>query len=145
MPVYRVPWAQVALHVAHCKVEPQGLLAALNLAMVDLCQVQEKEIRRSKTEGLFATLRRTPVIPSIGWGVVRNIDSANQVLYVATGASPELVSKCNCLVSGACRLPDSLFLSQSGKGASYLASGQESPLDLPWQRNFKPRGHPQAQ
>jgi len=145
MPVYRVPWAQVALHVAHCKVEPQGLLAALNLAIVDLCKVDEKEMRRSRTEGLFATLRRTPVSPSIGWGVVRNIDSANQVLYVATGAPPELVSKCNCLVAGACRLPDSLTLSQSGKGVSYLAAGQESPLDLPWQRNFKPRSHPQGQ
>merc|ERR1712037_103348 len=100
MPLYRVPWSQVALHVAHCKVEPQGLLAALNLAMVDLCKVQEKEIRRSKTEGLFATLRRTPVSPSIGWGVVRNIDSANQVLYVATGAPPDLVSMCNCLWLG---------------------------------------------
>ena len=145
MPVYRVPWAKVALHVAHCKVEPQGLLAALNLAIVDLSEVQEKEIKRSKTEGLFATLRRTPVSPSLGWGVVRNIDSINQVLYIATGAPVELVSKCNCLVSGACRLPDSLSLSQSVKGATYLATGQESPLDLPWQRNFKPRGHPQGQ
>ena len=145
MPVYRVPWDKVALHVAHCKLEPQGLLAALNVAMVDLCTVNEREICKSKTKGLYATLRRTPVTPSIGWGVVRNIDSTNQVLYVATSAPPDLVSKCNCLVAGACRLPDSLVLSQVGKGASYLAVGQESPLDLPWQRNFKPRGHSQSQ
>ena len=145
MPVYRVPWTQVALHVAHCKVDPRGLLAALNLAMVDICTVEEKEIRRSKHEGVFSTLRRTPVTASIGWGVVRNIDSSNQVLYVATGAPAELLSKCNCLVAGANRLPDSILLSQTSKGASYLASGQENPLDLPWQRNFKPRGHAQGQ
>ena len=143
LPVYRVALQQVALHVAHAKVPPEGLLAAVNLAVVDLCKVEERQVRRAVTPGLYSTLHRAPVAASLGWGVVRSIDAEAGVIYLATGAEPDQVQRANCLVAGACRLPDSLLTCQ-GK-APYLATGPGHPLDLPWQRNFKPRGHAQPQ
>ena len=44
LPVYRVPWASLALHVSHCQVPPTGLLAAVNMAVVDLCHVDQEQV-----------------------------------------------------------------------------------------------------
>ena len=88
LPVYRVPWDSVALCVSHCKVEPGQLLAALNLALVDICAVEEREVRRSAREGVYGGLHKTPLVASLGWGVVRNIDCQARVIYLATAASP---------------------------------------------------------
>ena len=141
MTVYRVPWSQVSLHLSHVKVEPGQLLAALSLAVVDLCRVEEAAVRRAVSPGLYSSLHRPPLVPSLGWGLIRNIDCAARVLYLATAAGPEALESANCLVGGVTRLPDSVLLGQRGRDNPYLAAGAENPLDLPWQRNFKPRGH----
>merc|ERR1719483_532011 len=44
-PVYRIPLASLVLGVLHTSVEPCALLAVMNLAMVDLCRVEEMYVR----------------------------------------------------------------------------------------------------
>lgn len=142
IPVIKIPFNEVSLHVCHTRVEPQALLAAVNLAVVDICEVPPEIIRKSRAPGLYSILKQTPLVPSLGFGVIRNIDVTEQVLYVSTCVSPHLLKQANCLVAGSTRLPDCVLFAHKLKGDTpYLALETENPLDLPWQRNFKPRGH----
>lgn len=142
LPVIKIPFNEVSLHVCHARVEPQALLAAVNLAVVDICEVPPQIIRKSRAPGLYSILKQTPLVPSLGFGVIRNIDVTEQVLYVSTPVSPDLLKQANCLMAGSTRLPDCVLFAHKLKGDTpYLALETENPLDLPWQRNFKPRGH----
>jgi len=137
MPVYRVPWRNLSLHVSHTKVPPTGLLAALNLALVDLCHVEEENVRKPKDSSLYGLVRSSPVTRSLGTGVVRAVDMTERLLYVATGCELEALQKVNCLVAGSTVLPDCLLLSSGS--SLYLSDAAICPLDQPWQRFHKPR------
>lgn len=161
VPVYRVPFHQVALHVCHTSdVPPCGLLAALNLALVDLCHVNLDELKYPEDERLYATLESTPVVESLGTGIIRHIDSDACVLYVATTTNAARLAAVNCLLAGAASLPESIFLEAAGAAGRrrtaslsrgldssivaaaapplpYVAVGPTDPLDTPWQRSHQ--------
>lgn len=139
-PVYRIPLASLTLGVLHTNVDNTALLAVMNLALVDLCRVEEKFVRKPDNSSLYNVLERNvPVMPSLGMGLVRNIDMSAGVLYLATSIPTSVLDNVNCLLTGSTRLPDSVLLSHKQKGAPYLASNSANPLDSAWQRHHKPR------
>jgi len=128
--------------VLHTKVEPSTLLAVMNLALVDLCQVEEKYVRKPDNDNHYRVLgNKVPMTPSLGVGFVRNIDMSAGVLYLATSTATTALNNVNCLLAGTTRIPDSVLLSNKQKGSPYIASSSSNPLDQSWQRHHKPRGH----
>jgi len=141
-PVYKIPLASVTLGVLHTKVEPSTLLAVMNLALVDLCQVEEKYVRKPDNDNHYRVLgNKVPMMSSLGIGLVRNIDMSAGVLYLATSTATKALNNVNCLLAGTTRIPDSVLLSNKQKGSPYIASSSSNPLDQSWQRHHKPRGH----
>ncbi len=89
---------------------------------------------------------------SLGTGIVRGIDAAARLLYVATTADRALLSTVNCLLAGAPSLPESVLLEAAAAAAGnrqktsatiikpplpYVAVGPVDPLDMPWQRSHQ--------
>jgi len=141
LPVYKIPLHKISLHVTHESVEPKALMAALNLALVDICTVEERLVRHAKDPGLYNILHQSPIVPSLGYGIVRNIDAVNKVLYLATSVEKDLLVKANCLVAGSTKLPESVLLCLQKRGSQYIESvASDNPLDSPWQRHHKPKG-----
>jgi len=141
-PVYKIPLASITLGVLHTKVEPSTLLAVMNLALVDLCQVEEKYVRKPDNDNHYRVLgNKVPMMSSLGIGLVRNIDMSAGVLYLATSTATTALNNVNCLLAGTTRIPDSVLLSNKQKGSPYIASSSSNPLDQSWQRHHKPRGH----
>ena len=91
------------------------------------------------------------VAESLGTGIVRRIDPAARILYVATTADPARLTSVNCLLAGATLLPESVLLEAAGGGKRISARSDPSaavqlpyvnfdrvaPMDLPWQRNHQ--------
>jgi len=141
-PVYKIPLASITLGVLHTQVEPSTLLAVMNLALVDLCQVEEKYVRKPDNDNHYRVLgNKVPMLSSLGIGLVRNIDMSAGVLYLATSTTTTALNNVNCLLAGTTRIPDSVLLSNKQKGSPYIASSSSNPLDQSWQRHHKPRGH----
>eukprot|EP00092_Neocalanus_flemingeri_P043126 GFUD01047430.1.p2 GENE.GFUD01047430.1~~GFUD01047430.1.p2 ORF type:complete len:337 (-),score=83.91 GFUD01047430.1:77-1087(-) len=141
-PVYRIPLASLTLGVLHTTVDPASMLAVFNLALVDLCEVKEKHTRKPTNKSVYSVMGGSlPIVPSLGLGLVRNIDMTAGVLYLATSIHTSVLDRVNCLMVGSTRLPDSVLLSHRMKGSPYLASGSANPLDNAWQRHHKPRGN----
>jgi len=141
-PVYRIPLASLVLGVLHTSVEPCALLAVMNLAMVDLCRVEEMYVRRPDNSYQYRVMgNKVPIMSSLGVGLVRNIDMSAGVLYLATNVPSSSLDTVNCLMAGSTRLPDSVLLSHKQTGSPYLASSSTNPLDSAWQRHHKPRGN----
>jgi hypothetical protein len=89
-------------------------------------------------------------VESLGTGIVRGIDAAARILYVATTADRALLNTVNCLLSGALSLPESVLLEAAAAGSRrktsaatikpplpYVAEGPVDPLDMPWQRSHQ--------
>ena len=141
-PVYKISLANITLGVLHTKVDPCTLLATMNLALVDLCQVEEKYVRKPENEGLYRVLgNKVPMMLSLGIGLVRNIDMSAGVLYLATCTPTAVLNSVNCLLAGTTKIPDSVLLSNKQKGSPYIANSSSNPLDRSWQRHHKPRGN----
>ncbi len=89
------------------------------------------------------------LVESLGTGIVRGIDAAARLLYVATTADRALLSTVNCLLAGAPSLPESVLLEAAAAGnrrktsatikppLPYVAVGPVDPLDMPWQRSHQ--------
>lgn len=141
-PVYRIPLSSITLGVLHAEVESSSLLAVMNLALVDLCKVEEKYVRKPDNISLYRVLGKSlPMMPSLGTGFVRNIDITAGVLYLATSIPTPTLDSVNCLLAGSTRIPDSVLLTNKQKGSPYLANTSSNPLDMSWQRHHKPRGN----
>jgi len=141
-PVYKIPLSSITIGVLHTKVDPSTVLAVINLALVDLCRVEDKYVRKPDCSNLYNVLGNSvPMMPSLGVGLVRNIDMSAGVLYLATNTSSLNLNNVNCLLAGTTRIPDSVILSSKQKGTPYIASSSSNPLDKSWQRHHKPRGN----
>jgi len=141
-PVYRIPLASLTLGVLHADLDPSCMLAVFNLALVDLSAVKEKYVKKPSNASLYSVVgSNTPIMPSLGMGLVRNIDVAAGVLYLATSIHTSVLDSVNCLLVGSTRLPESVVHSQRQKGSPYMATGSANPLDSAWQRHHKPRGN----
>ena len=53
---------------------------------------------------------------SLGTGIVRRIDAAARILYVATTADPTRLTSVNCLLAGATLLPESILVEAAADG-----------------------------
>jgi len=141
-PVYKIPLTSLTLGVLHTRVDPSCMLAVFNLALVDLCLVDVKHVMKPANGLMYRVLEATNnTMPSLGWGLVRNIDMTAGVLYLVTSIPSKVLDKVNCLLVGSTKLPDSIILSNKQKGSPYLATSSANPLDCAWQRHHKPRGH----
>jgi hypothetical protein len=91
-------------------------------------------------------------VESLGTGIVRGVDAAARILYVATTADRALLNTVNCLLAGAPSLPESVLLEAAAAAAGnrrktsatiikpplpYVAVGPVDPLDMPWQRSHQ--------
>jgi len=142
-PVYRMPLGSLVLgSLTQPATAAPDLLALASTALVDLSTVDEREIvRPTGRPELYSVLRKPKRYcpPSLGLGLVRNIDMDAGLLYLATPLPPPVLTSVNCLLVTATRLPDSLLTSQTQTSAPYLAPVSTNPLDTAWQRSHKPR------
>jgi len=139
-PVYKIPLSSLTLGVLHTNVDPGSILAIINLALVDLCTVNDQSTAKPSDISMYCVLNPSAqVMPSLGIGLVRNIDMSSKVLYLATNATLSVLDKVNCLLAGSTRLPECIMMADKRKGLSYLAANSSNPLDNCWQRSYKPR------
>ena len=139
-PVYTISLSSLVLGCTHTKLQPGSLLAAANLSLVDLCQVEERDVSRPDTSHLYGVLRREVRCPSLGLGLVRNIDTSRHLLHLATPTPPTRLKAVNCLLLGEVQLPSSV-LTAGQERSPYVAQQSDNPLDCSWQRYHKPRGN----
>ena len=141
-PVYTVPLSSLTLGVIKDKIPPGALLASFNNCLVDLCHVTESQTRRPmERPELYGVIARPVYKPSLGVGLVRNVDMEKAVLYLATYLGPEQLADVNCLLAGQLQLPSSVLLGpgKSRHNPPYQAKQTSNPLDATWQRYHKPR------
>ena len=139
-PVYTISLSCLALSATNTKLQPGSLLAACNLALVDLCRVEDRHVSRPRDQPhLYGVVRRPLRTPSLGLGLVRNIDTSRHLVHLATPVPPDQLQTVNCLLLGEVRLPTSVLT--NNENSPYLAQQSHNPLDTNWQRYHKPRGH----
>ncbi|XP_023343250.1 polynucleotide 5'-hydroxyl-kinase NOL9 [Eurytemora carolleeae] len=136
IPVHSIHFSQVCLNVAHARVPNNGLLAALLLKPVDLCRVDEEKIMRPKHSDDYSVLNNSPVVESLGVGVVRGVDEEKRLIFVSTDIGEAHLQTVNCIVGGCLTLPGALF-SQQKVPSPYICEEPGNPLSLPWQRNHR--------
>ena len=132
--------SSLVLGSTHTKLQPGSLLAAANLSLVDLCQVEERDVSRPDKPHLYGVVRREVRCPSLGLGLVRNIDTSRHLLHLATPTPPASLQAVNCLLLGEVQLPSSVLTARQER-APYVAQQSDNPLDCSWQRYHKPRGN----
>lgn len=131
---YRISWHALAICISHQSIPPNSVFAALNASLVALCildsEVASSVPRYQAKEGNYPTvLKELPIMPCIGYGVVRNIDVKNGHLYLITPEPVDRLERVNCLVLGGVRLPDSMLLDQPT--ALQVRRGKES-IQVPY-------------
>jgi len=110
---FRISWDQLSLCVFHQFVPPSLVTAALNASLVALCSLDPEtaaSVPRQKSAGYPTILQEIPLMPCLGYGVVRCIDNEQRCVYLITPEPIERLSQVNCLVMGGIHLPDSALL-----------------------------------
>jgi len=133
MPVYSISYSSVALHVIHERVPNQGLLAAMAGRFVDLCHMPEDEIVRCKQiEEYYSILATSPLVPSLGVGLIRSVDGEKKKIYLTSYLPEKELEQVNCLVGGKLELP-SVILKREQKGPhTSQVKNMEHPLERNW-------------
>merc|ERR1719213_440990 len=123
--------------------EPGALLAAVNLSLVDLSRLEERQIIKPRARPeLYSLARRGVRSPSLGVGLVTHIDTSSHCLHLATYLPLSQLATVNCLLVGQLKLPVSVISSAAASSQSappYLDHRSENPLHGAWQRYHKPR------
>lgn len=112
---YRISWSQLAICICHESIPPELTMAALNASLVALCVLDADTAasvpRYRAVDGQYPViLREMPLMPCLGYGVVRGIDTVRGYVYLITPESSDLLAQVNCLVMGAVQLPGSALL-----------------------------------
>lgn len=115
---YRISWQDLAVCICHESVPPALTMTALNASLVALCSLDSEAATSvpyyKATSGQYPKiLREMPLMPCLGYGVIRGIDTANGYIYLTSPEPVERLVRVNCLVMGGIRLPESLLLDAS--------------------------------
>lgn len=115
---YRISWQELAVCICHESVPPSLTMGALNASLVALC-VLDSDAAASvsyyqATTGQYPKiLREMPLMPCVGYGFVRGIDTTQGYVYLVSPEPADRLARVNCLVMGGVRLPESLLLDAS--------------------------------
>ena len=113
-----ISFNQLAICICHESVPPGHTLAALNASLVALCQLDSETAASvsyyETTTGQYPKiLREMPLMPCVGYGFVRAIDTSRGYIYLVTPEPAERLVHVNCLVMGGIRMPENLLLDES--------------------------------
>lgn len=112
---YCISWQDLAVCICHESVPPTLTMAALNASLVALC-ILDNETAASvpyyqATVGQYPKiLRELPLMPCLGYGIVRGIDMAKGYIYLVSPEPAERLTRVNCLVMGGIQIPESVLL-----------------------------------
>lgn len=115
---YRISWQELAVCICHESVPPSMTMGALNGSLVALC-VLDSDAAASvsyyqATTGQYPKiLREMPLVPCLGYGLVRGIDATQGYIYIVSPEPADRLVRVNCLVMGGVRLPENLLLDAS--------------------------------
>ncbi len=112
---YRISWQNLAVCICHESVPPELTMAALNASLVALCTLNTEAMASvpyyQATTGQYPNiLRELPLMPCLGYGIVRGIDTTNGYIYLISPEPAERIVLVNCLVMGGVRLPENMLL-----------------------------------
>lgn len=112
---HRISWQGLAVCICHESIPPELTMAALNASLVALCIMDSGAAgsvpRYRAVEGQYPTiLQGMPLMPCLGYGVVRAIDVTNGHIYLVTPEPADRLAQVNCLVMGGIRLPEGMLL-----------------------------------
>ena len=112
---YRISWQNLAVCICHESVPPALTMAALNASLVALCTLNTEAAASvpyyQATAGQYPKiLRELPLMPCLGYGVIRGIDATNGYIYLISPEPAERLALVNCLVMGGIRLPENMLL-----------------------------------
>lgn len=128
---YCISWQDLAVCICHESVPPTLTMAALNASLVALC-ILDNETAASvpyyqATVGQYPKiLRELPLMPCVGYGIIRGIDMAKGYIYLVSPEPAERLTQVNCLVMGGIQIPESLLLD----APSSLNQDQESATKM---------------
>lgn len=151
---YRISWQGLALCICHDSVPPELTMAAINASLVALCHLDIETAasvpRYQAADGKHPTiLREMPLMPCLGYGVVRRVDLVNGYIYLITPEPIDRLNQVNCLVMGGIQLPEKMLLDPpkalrnagQNDGAKcrvpYVTCGPSQPACLPY-RKYNP-------
>ncbi|XP_063226134.1 polynucleotide 5'-hydroxyl-kinase NOL9 [Bacillus rossius redtenbacheri] len=134
------PLARLTLGICHEAVPQSRVLGAVNGGLVALCACDTRPVWTSGDPDMAGVLLEAPVVPCLGFGIVRGIDMVNKMLYLTTPLPVNDMSRVNCLLMGAVSLPPCVSLAvESGSGqVPYVAKGGEQPMGRAMRRAFRP-------
>lgn len=139
---YTVHWKDVCVQILHCDdISYANICQVLNLGLVSLGFVDLTVTEHQQQQQPIAVIDKSLIVPSIGFGIIRGIDSDQQLFYVTTSLSEEEVKNINCLSLGSIALPNGTLITQGQvKHAPYVGRRKlKGPLHSPWQRHHKPK------
>jgi len=144
LPVYSIPYTNLALHMLHGEVPDRGLIAALAGRLVDLCHAPEETIRQCKESGNYSLVSKSPVSLSLGVGIIRGVDADTKTLHIAPYLQNRAdLDQVNCLVNGNLNMPISLVKNQrSGPYLTKVDKVVEHPMDTPSGQKTKNKVNP---
>lgn len=115
---YRISYQDLAVCICHESVPPWLTMSALNASLVALC-VLDSDTGASvsyyqATNGQYPKiLREMPLVPCLGYGFVRGIDTIQGYIYIVSPEPIDRLVRVNCLAMGGVRLPENLLLDSS--------------------------------
>jgi len=111
---YKISWKNIAICISNECVEPALTMAALNASLVALCVLDAEtsaSVPRYQANGYPTILAGTmPVMPCLGYAVIRAVDYTNRLVYLVTPEGIDRISGVNCLVLGGIHLTEAMLL-----------------------------------
>jgi len=133
---YKMSWKNLAVCVSTESVEPALTMAALNGSLVALCVLDAEtgaSVARYQAAGYPTILSRAmPVMPCLGYAVVRAVDYTNHLIYVICPEAIDRISRVNCLVLGSIHLPNTMLLDTPCALRKQHASGHGPKSRVPY-------------
>lgn len=133
---YKISWKNIAICISNESVEPALTMAALNASLVALCVLDAEtgsSVARYQATGFPTILAGAmPVMPCLGYAVVRAVDYTNRLIYLLSPEAIDRVSRVNCLVLGGIHLPEAMVLDAPSALRKHHASGNGPKTRVPY-------------
>ncbi|GAU93369.1 hypothetical protein RvY_05322 [Ramazzottius varieornatus] len=112
---YSVSLRDVTLCFSDPHIPLTHFLVVLMCSYVGLAVFEKDSVEKPEQYGGVQVLREIPICQTLGFGIVRAIDTANELCYVLTPLPLEELGKVNLLIRGTIITPEEVFLNQDLK------------------------------